>query len=245
MEKNVTVITCSPIPQKAGSTDAAPPQQSTDDKFLSLLQNKISYPLDMEDNRMLKRSFDIVFSLVVIMFFLSWLIPLLAILIKITSGGPVIFRQQRTGMNNRAFVCWKLRTMRTNREAHSRQASEGDPRITFIGRFLRKFSLDEIPQFFNVLLGNMSIVGPRPHMIRHTEQYSMVIDKYMLRHFVKPGITGLSQVAGYRGEIRNEAMLRNRVKLDVFYMEKWNFMLDLRIILRTVKLMLFGDRNAY
>jgi putative colanic acid biosynthesis UDP-glucose lipid carrier transferase len=233
------------LASQAERIDSTTPRKALEEHFLILQENKADYPLDMDDNKMLKRSFDILFSSLIILGFLSWILPILAICIKLSSKGPVFFKQKRTGINNHPFTCWKLRTMYLNEDAHTRQASFNDPRITWIGSFLRKFSLDEIPQFFNVFIGNMSLVGPRPHMIRHTEQYSRVIDKYMLRHFVKPGITGLSQVQGYRGEIRDEHALRNRVRLDVLYLERWHFMLDMRIILKTIKLMLFGDRNAY
>lgn len=203
------------------------------------------FPLDEQLHKLSKRAFDIVFSLAVIVLFLSWMLPLFGLFIGLTSSGPVLFRQKRTGINNKPFWCWKFRTMYVNMDAHVKQAVPGDPRITPVGRVLRKFSLDELPQFFNVLTGNMSVVGPRPHMLLHTQQYSRMIDTFMVRHFVKPGITGLSQVQGYRGEVKCSKALRNRVKLDLFYLEKWHFMLDLRIIAKTVKLMMFGDRNAF
>jgi putative colanic acid biosynthesis UDP-glucose lipid carrier transferase len=135
--------------------------------------------------------------------------------------------------------------MHLNEEANQIQAIDQDPRITLIGRFLRKFSLDEMPQFYNVLIGNMTVVGPRPHMINHTELYSGLIDNYMARHFIRPGITGLSQVVGYRGEVKNPQMLRNRVRIDLFYLKKWSFVLDVKLILQTIKLVLLGDRNAF
>ena len=201
-------------------------------------------PLDREANKFLKRVFDIIFSFFIIVFFLSWIIPLLALAIKLTSKGPVLFSQKRTGINNKAFMCWKLRSMYVNDEAHTQQATHNDPRITPVGKIMRKFSLDEIPQFFNVFIGNMSVVGPRPHMLSHTLEYSKVIDGYMKRCFVKPGITGLSQVMGYRGEIRNHSMIKNRIRLDTFYLERWRFVMDLTIVLKTIKLMLFGDKKA-
>ncbi len=218
---------------------------SADD--IKTLHNKIQHPFPLDNNldKFIKRAFDVLFSSVIIVLFLSWTIPLFALLIKLTSRGPIFFKQQRTGMNNEPFWCWKLRSMYVNNEAHVEQVIVNDPRITSFGKFLRKFSLDEIPQFFNVFIGNMSIVGPRPHMISHSEKYSKIVDRYMVRHFVKPGITGLSQVKGYRGEIQNERMIRNRVRLDIFYLEKWRFALDAAIILKTTKLMLFGDKNAY
>jgi putative colanic acid biosynthesis UDP-glucose lipid carrier transferase len=210
-----------------------------------LLEESYHFPLDNPFHKFFKRIFDIVFSLTVLVLFLSWIVPVLAMLIKLTSPGPVFFKQKRTGVNNQPFWCWKLRSMYINHEAHIKQATVNDPRITPVGRFLRKFSLDEIPQFFNVLRGNMSIVGPRPHMLSHSEIYSQTVEHYMLRHYVKPGITGLSQIEGYRGEIQNERMIHNRVKLDIFYIEKWKFALDMNIIAKTMKLMLFGDKHAY
>jgi putative colanic acid biosynthesis UDP-glucose lipid carrier transferase len=210
-----------------------------------VLNENYDYPLDNHFNKYVKRTFDIAFSLLVIILLLSWIFPVLAILIKSTSTGPIFFKQKRTGVNNHPFWCWKLRSMYVNNEAHTKQASANDPRITPIGKFLRKFSLDEIPQFYNVLKGNMSVVGPRPHMLSHSETYSKTIARYMQRHYVRPGITGLSQVEGYRGEIKNERMIRNRVRLDLFYIEKWKFALDMYIIAKTIKLMLFGDKHAY
>jgi lipopolysaccharide/colanic/teichoic acid biosynthesis glycosyltransferase len=213
--------------------------------FYGVFGLRPTVPLDKIENYILKRGFDIFFSLIIIILFLSWMIPLFAILIKLTSKGSVFFKQIRTGENDENFMCWKFRSMYINENAHFEQAAQNDLRITFVGHFLRKFSLDETPQFFNVLLGHMSVVGPRPHMLYHTESYSLINDDYSYRHFIKPGITGLSQVEGYRGEITNENMLHNRVRLDLFYMRKWNFMLDIKIILKTVKLVLFGDKNAY
>ncbi len=206
---------------------------------------KTDYPLDIPASKLSKRVFDVLFSGFVIIFILSWLIPILALFIKLTSKGPVFFKQERTGINNKNFICWKLRTMYVNGDADLKQAVAGDPRITLAGKFMRKFSLDETPQFVNVLLGCMSIVGPRPHMLRHTEKYSKQVDNYMLRHFVKPGITGLAQVKGCRGEISAPAMLHNRVRFDIFYLKNWNFILDIAIIFKTMKLVLLGDKNAY
>lgn len=202
-------------------------------------------PLDEMLNKTIKRTFDIAFSGFVAFFILSWLLPLLAILIKLDSPGPVFFRQVRNGINNKTFWCYKLRTMRQNHEAHSKQATKNDSRITRIGRFLRKSSLDELPQFFNVLYGNMSVVGPRPHMVKHTEQYSQVIDKYMVRHFIKPGITGLSQVRGFRGETDDPALMKGRVRVDIFYIENWSFVLDLRIIIETAFSIFRKNGNNY
>ena len=200
-------------------------------------------PLDNRLKLGLKRTFDILFSLTVIIFVLSWLIPILAILIKLESRGPVFYRQQRSGINNKTFNCLKFRTMYIN--SNSAQASKNDQRITKIGKFLRHTNLDEFPQFLNVLLGDMSIVGPRPHMLLHTEQYSKLVDKYMVRHFIRPGITGLSQIKGFRGETLNPLLMQTRVKQDIYYLENWSFLLDLKIILITIINMLKGEKNAY
>ena len=198
-------------------------------------------PLENKINAKLKRSCDLGVSLLVIILLLSWLIPLLALFIKITSPGPVFFIQSRSGKNGVAFNCIKLRSMYVNNDAHSKQALENDSRITSAGRFIRKFSLDELPQFFNVIYGDMSIIGPRQHMLFHTEAYSEIVDDYMNRLHVKPGITGLSQVMGYRGEIKNKMMIANRVRLDIFYIKKWSVGLDIKIVFKTIRLILIGD----
>src|ERR1700744_46498 len=195
--------------------------------------------------RFFKRSFDILFSLFIIFFVFSWLYPILAILIKLESKGPVFFVQLRTGRNNMHFKCYKFRSMRVNGDADKKQATLNDHRITRIGAFMRKTSLDEIPQFFNVLIGNMSIVGPRPHMISHTEQYSQLIDKFMVRHFLKPGITGYAQTNGFRGETKTTEDMLKRVEADVWYLENWSFLLDLKIIFLTMWNFVKGDKNAF
>ena len=202
-------------------------------------------PLEKATNRALKRTFDIVFSLAVIVLVFSWLFPLLAILVKLSSKGPVFFKQMRLGRDNQEFVCWKFRSMRMNDEADSKQATKDDPRVTAIGRFLRKSNLDEMPQFFNVLLGHMSVVGPRPHPLRLNDQYRDIIDKYMVRHFVRPGISGWAQVNGLRGETRTPELMEKRVELDVWYLENWSFWLDLKIVGMTVLGMFRRDPNAY
>lgn len=161
------------------------------------------------------------------------------------SSGPVIFKQKRSGKNNKPFVCYKFRTMTVNKDSDLKQATKFDKRITKVGAFLRKTNLDELPQFFNVLKGEMSVVGPRPHMLRHTEEFSKAVDKFMLRHSIKPGITGLAQAKGYRGETNTVAKIKNRVKLDRFYVENWSLLFDLKIIMMTVSSMLKGDENAY
>src|SRR5690606_12574403 len=161
-------------------------------------------PIQDKVNQLTKRTFDIVFSLFIIIFVLSWLTPILAIIIKLESKGPVFFKQSRNGFNYKEFDCYKFRSMTPNKDAHLFQATKGDQRVTKVGAFIRKTSIDELPQFFNVLFGDMSVVGPRPHMVSHTNMYAQRIDKFMVRHFVKPGITGLAQISGFRGEIETD-----------------------------------------
>lgn len=201
--------------------------------------NPQEIPLDDIKNRFFKRAFDISFSLFVILFVMSWLYPLLYLVIKINSSGPVFFVQQRTGINNKTFQCLKFRSMTMSDDADSKQASKGDSRITTVGRFLRKSNLDEFPQFLNVLLGHMSIVGPRPHMLKHTEQYSGLIDYYNVRHYVKPGITGWAQVNGFRGETDELWKMEKRVEYDMNYLKNWNFWWDVKIVFLT----LFGKKT--
>ncbi|WP_345952706.1 undecaprenyl-phosphate glucose phosphotransferase [Mucilaginibacter sp. PAMB04168] len=207
--------------------------------------NANTEPFEEMNSRFVKRVFDLVFSALVIVFILSWLYPLLAIIIKIQSPGPVLFRQLRSGKNNREFWCYKFRSMRVNDEADHKQASRDDSRVTAIGKFMRRTSLDEFPQFFNVLLGNMSIVGPRPHMVKHTQHYRNVIDKYMVRHYLKPGITGWAQVNGFRGETRETESMAKRVEHDIWYLENWSVSLDLRIIFYTVANIFKSEQNAF
>lgn len=201
-------------------------------------------PLDNSINQFVKRSFDIVFSILVITFVLSWLLPLVALLIRLESRGPVLFMQKRHGRDNRPFHCWKFRTMVMNPESDHKQATKNDRRVTFIGSILRRTSIDELPQFINVLLGDMSVVGPRPHPIKLNEQYQSSIEKFWHRHAVKPGITGLAQAKGYRGETDFNAM-SGRVKLDRFYVRHWSLILDFKIIFLTISSMLKGSENAY
>jgi len=191
-------------------------------------------PLDDVMNRALKRTFDIIFSLIIITLIFSWLFPIIGIIIKLNSRGPIFFKQMRSGKKNIDFWCYKFRSMYVNNDADNKQATRGDSRITSVGAFLRKTSIDELPQFINVFLGNMSVVGPRPHMLKHTEEYSQVIDKYMVRHFVKPGITGLAQAKGYRGETIDPQLMKNRVRLDIIYVENWSLWLDVKIIIMTI-----------
>ncbi|MBC5992114.1 undecaprenyl-phosphate glucose phosphotransferase [Pontibacter cellulosilyticus] len=204
-----------------------------------------SIPLDDVINKMIKRTFDILFSLFVIVFLLSWLLPILAIIIKLDSKGPVFFAQQRSGINCKAFACWKLRSMYVNEQANSQFAKRNDKRITPVGAFLRKTSLDELPQFFNVLMGHMSIVGPRPHMLEADKEYALIAEKYKVRHYIKPGVTGLSQVRGYRGDTTQNFQVRGRIKLDIFYLENWSFVLDLKIIYYTIYNIFRGDKHAF
>jgi putative colanic acid biosysnthesis UDP-glucose lipid carrier transferase len=202
-------------------------------------------PLTDVTNRFFKRIFDILFSALVIVCVLSWLYPIIAILIKLSSKGPVLFKQARSGVDNKEFLCYKFRSMTQSVEADSKQASKGDARITKIGAFLRKSSLDEFPQFINVFMGDMSIVGPRPHMLLHTEEYSALINKYMVRQLVKPGITGAAQVKGYRGETKELKDMEGRIRLDVWYIENWSLSVDINIIFHTVWNVFKGDENAF
>ncbi|HEX8269286.1 MAG TPA: exopolysaccharide biosynthesis polyprenyl glycosylphosphotransferase [Flavobacterium sp.] len=202
-------------------------------------------PLDKIANKLTKRAFDIVFSLVIILGILSWLTPILYVLIKMESKGPVFFMQKRNGLNYDEFYCYKFRSMRLNEIADLYQVSKNDPRITKVGKFIRKTSIDELPQFFNVLLGEMSVVGPRPHMVSHTEMYARRIDKFMVRHFIKPGITGLAQTKGFRGEVETDKDIIYRVKYDIFYLENWSLLLDAKIIFLTIYNAIKGEAKAY
>jgi putative colanic acid biosynthesis UDP-glucose lipid carrier transferase len=196
-------------------------------------------------NRIKKRIFDIVFSAGMIVFVLSWLVPLIAVCIWLENRGPIFFVQKRSGINNKPFWCIKFRSMRDNKDAHKLQATRRDKRVTRVGQFIRKTSLDEFPQFFNVLKGDMSIVGPRPHMIKHTEDYSAVISHYMVRQMIKPGITGWAQIHGFRGEIHSTENMQSRVDHDLWYIENWNMLLDLRVIILTGYNLIKGEKNAY
>lgn len=202
-------------------------------------------PLDKTYNKFLKRVFDIMFSTFVIIFILTWLVPLIAIFIKMESKGPIFFKQVRTGLNDEEFACYKFRSMYVNEESDKKQATKNDSRVTKVGTFLRKSSLDEFPQFLNVFMGDMSIVGPRPHMVVHTKLYSKRVNKFMLRHLVKPGITGMAQTHGYRGEIETNRDIVNRFKYDLFYLENWSIFLDLKIIYLTVYNVFKGEKKAY
>lgn len=196
-------------------------------------------------NKIIKRVFDLVFSTVIIVGVLSWLTPILAIIIKWESKGPLFFVQKRNGLNYKEFNCYKFRSMELNSQADSCLVSKNDVRITKVGKFIRKTSIDELPQFFNVFLGEMSVVGPRPHMVSIANVYASRVDKFMVRHFVKPGITGLAQTKGFRGEVETEEDIINRVKYDIFYMENWSILLDIEIIFKTIFNTLKGDEKAY
>jgi len=202
-------------------------------------------PLEDPINTIMKRVFDIAFSSFIIVFLLSWLTPLIALMIKLESKGPVFFKQSRNGINYKEFYCYKFRSMMPNKNANVHQATRGDLRVTKVGKFIRKTSIDELPQFFNVLFGDMSVVGPRPHMVSHTDMYAKRIDKFMVRHFVKPGITGMAQVKGFRGEIETDQDIINRVKYDIFYIENWSLLLDLKIIFQTFFNAIKGEEKAY
>lgn len=202
-------------------------------------------PLESPLNRIIKRVFDVLFSLGAILLVFPWLFPILMLAVKCGSMGPVFFKQERSGENNHSFWCYKFRTMRVNSLSDELQATRNDVRITAIGRLMRKTNLDELPQFFNVLVGDMSVVGPRPHMLKHTEQYSELIHTYLVRHLIKPGITGWAQVNGFRGETNTLEHMQKRVEFDIWYIENWSFLLDLKIIFKTITNIFRGEKNAF
>lgn len=202
-------------------------------------------PLEYTVNRLLKKAFDLLFSLGVIVLIFPWLFPILMIIIKIESPGPIFFKQERTGRDKESFSCWKFRSMYVNKQADQLQAGKGDPRVTKFGAFMRKTSIDELPQFLNVFWGHMSVVGPRPHMVNHTEQYSNLINNYLVRHYAKPGITGWAQINGYRGETKELIDMQNRVEHDIWYIENWSILLDIKIIIKTIFNVFKGEKNAY
>nr|WP_232325531.1 undecaprenyl-phosphate glucose phosphotransferase [Pedobacter panaciterrae] len=201
-------------------------------------------PLEIMMNQVVKRIFDVVFSIFIIVFVMSWMLPLMAILIRLESKGPVFFKQLRSGKDNQPFYCLKFRSMRVNSDADCKQATKDDDRITKIGAFMRKNSIDELPQFFNVLIGEMSVVGPRPHMLQHTAEYSAIVDQFMVRHFLLPGITGWAQVKGFRGETKIDDSMVARVEADIWYLENWSFLLDLKIVFLTAWQVFTGHENA-
>ena len=207
-------------------------------------------PLDKKENQVLKSLFDIVFSLCFFIFIGWWILPLIALAIKITSRGPIIFKQERWGLNNQQIICYKFRTMVSessdiDENGFYRQTSKQDPRITRLGMFLRKTNMDELPQFWNVLLGNMSVVGPRPHPTPLNLESMHTVENYMLRHMVKPGISGWAQVNGYRGETKVPGSMQRRINFDLYYIHRWTFWLDCQIILQTIINIIRGDQNAY
>lgn len=202
-------------------------------------------PLQKIYNRILKRAFDIAFSLIVVITILPVVHIVFGLLIKLTSKGPILFRQQRTGLHGKVFTCYKFRTMVLNEEDNSQTTWRKDPRITAVGAFMRRTSIDELPQFINTLIGNMSVVGPRPHMIQQTDLYNQLIDRFMIRHLIKPGITGWAQISGYRGETRTIEQMESRFKKDVWYLENWSFALDIKIIAVTIYQLIRGDENAF
>ena len=210
--------------------------------YLSFFRDPLSSSVQ---NRVIKRTFDIVFSLTFLCTIFPIVLLVVAVITKITMPGPLFFRQKRNGLNDKVFYCIKFRSMRVNDDADKVQATKDDPRKTKWGNIMRKTNIDELPQFINVLLGDMSVVGPRPHMLKHTEEYSQLIDKYMVRHFVRPGITGWSQVTGFRGETKELSQMEGRVKGDIWYIEHWTFWLDLYIIFKTIANAIRGEKEAY
>lgn len=202
-------------------------------------------PLLQAENKLLKRSFDLLCSTIFLCTIYPFIYIIVGSMIKFSSPGPIYFKQERSGENGKVFQCIKFRSMKMNDDSDNLQATENDPRKTRIGNFLRKSNIDEFPQFINVWKGEMSMVGPRPHMLKHTEMYSNLINKYMVRHFVKPGITGWAQVTGYRGETKELSQMEGRVKRDIWYIENWSFLLDIRIMIKTVVNIVQGDKKAY
>lgn len=202
-------------------------------------------PLAQVENRLIKRLFDLIFSGLFLCTLFPFVYLIIGTAIKVTSPGPIFFKQKRSGENGREFWCYKFRSMRVNKDSDKIQATAHDPRKTRLGNFLRKTSIDELPQFINVFLGQMSVVGPRPHMLKHTEEYSKLIDQYMVRHLVKPGVTGWAQVTGFRGETKELWQMEGRVQRDVWYLEHWTFLLDMYIIYKTVKNAIQGEKEAY
>lgn len=200
-------------------------------------------PLNNPVNRAVKRLFDLIVSSLFLVISPIIFIPI-AIGVKLSSPGPVFFRQKRTGYRGKSFTCLKFRSMRVNDKSDTLQATKDDPRMTKFGMFLRRTSLDELPQFINVFCGDMSIVGPRPHMVMQTHEYSELIEKYMLRHKIKPGITGWAQVNGFRGPTKDLWKMEKRVEYDVWYAENWNLMLDIKIMILTVLDLIKGEKNA-
>jgi putative colanic acid biosynthesis UDP-glucose lipid carrier transferase len=214
-----------------------------DDTLMVLSVRRL--PFEFTENFYIKRIFDIVFSIFVCVFLLSWLWPILFVLVKLESKGPLLFKQKREGINGSEFVCYKFRSMKMNKQSGKTHVTKNDTRVTRIGAFMRKTSIDELPQFLNVLWGEMSVVGPRPHLESLSIEYQKNVENYLKRHIVKPGITGLAQVSGYRGEIKKKADIKNRIRFDIFYIENWSFFLDIKIIFKTVLNVFKGEEKAY
>ncbi|MDA9339480.1 exopolysaccharide biosynthesis polyprenyl glycosylphosphotransferase [Polaribacter sp.] len=214
-----------------------------DDTLMVLSVKRL--PFEFTENFYIKRVFDVFFSFFVCLFLLSWLWPILFVLVKLESKGPLLFKQKREGINGSEFVCYKFRSMKMNKQSGKTHVTKNDTRVTRIGAFMRKTSIDELPQFLNVLWGEMSVVGPRPHLESLSIEYQKNVENYLKRHIVKPGITGLAQVSGYRGEIKNKADIKNRIRFDIFYIENWSFFLDIKIIFKTVLNVFKGEEKAY
>ena len=214
-----------------------------DDTLMVLIVKR--FPFEFTENFYIKRVFDVVFSVFVCLFLLSWLWPILFVLVKLESKGPLLFKQKREGINGSEFVCYKFRSMKMNKQSGKTHVSKNDTRVTRIGAFMRKTSIDELPQFLNVLWGEMSVVGPRPHLESLSIEYQKNVENSLKRHIVKPGITGLAQVSGYRGEIKKKADIKNRIRFDIFYIENWSFFLDIKIIFKTVLNVFKGEEKAY
>ncbi len=211
----------------------------------STVLNVNEIPLDYRINRFFKRSFDLLFASIFAVLIFPWLLPIVALLIKLESRGPVFFKQLRHGRGNQPFYCYKFRTMKVNAEADTKQATKGDSRITKVGAILRKTSIDELPQFINVIIGDMSVVGPRPHPLKLNESFESYIEKFAQRHAIKPGITGLAQAKGFRGETAHHTDMSSRVRLDRFYVKRWSLWLDFKILVLTIYSILNGNENAY
>ena len=201
--------------------------------------------MDRKLNALSKRIFDVLFSTVVILFLLSWLVPLMAVIIRLESKGPIFFRQLRNGIDNKPFYCYKFRSMAVNSDSDKKWATRNDTRVTKVGKFIRRTSIDELPQFYNVLFGKMSVVGPRPHPLKLTDDLAKKHNKFMVRHLIKPGITGLAQVKGERGGIETDMDGLNRLRYDIFYVENWSMVLDFKIIVQTVLNAIKGEEKAY
>ncbi|MDG1277354.1 MAG: sugar transferase [Algoriphagus sp.] len=205
------------------------------------------YSVNLRDNSQViaKRIFEIVSVSVFLILIASWLFPIIALLIKMESKGPVFYKQLRHGQNNVPFYCLKFRSMKFEPETKFKQATKNDDRVTKVGAFLRKSSIDELPQLINVLIGEMAIVGPRPHALPMNREFAEKIENFMYRHMVKPGITGLAQAKGFRGEINDSFDMNARLRYDLFYIKNWSFLFDIKIIFLTFYSLIFKSENAY